>query len=141
MTNKKFDKQLFDENDPRARAKAKQLLSKRFIVEDGSKYDIDLVCYKDNQIKYLIEVEVKNAWKGLEFPWPEINVQYAKKKFFEPNENSKLMMFNDDLTSCFIIDRETILNSPVELNWNRLAGKKLPYYKVPYEKVIHHKNI
>jgi hypothetical protein len=138
----KFSPKSFNDNDARARAKAKEILSPKFEVQDNADpYDIDLICLKDNVIKYYVEVEVKNLWVGSNFPWAEINVPTRKEKYFLAHNNSMYIMFNSDLTSCFIMNGKTILDSPkVEVsNTRNLTGEY--FFKVPYTKVIHHKQI
>lgn len=138
----KFNQKSFNDNDARARTKAKKMLSQQFEVKDNADpYDIDLICLKDNVIKYYVEVEVKNLWVGSNFPWAEINVPTRKEKYFKAHSNSMYIMFNSDLTSCFIIEGKIILESnKVEVsNTRNLTGEY--FFKVPYTKVIHHKQI
>ena len=139
---KMFNQKLFNENDARAREKAKLLLSNNFIVKDNpDDYGVDLICYRkcDNK-KFYVEVEVKLLWSGQKFPWSDINILGRKEKYFKV-PNTMMLMFNTDLTSCFIVSGKTILESPkVEVsNYRNPSGEM--FFKVPYTKMIHHKNI
>ena len=138
----KFRQDNFDENDERARTKAKELLSKRYtVIDNPDPYDIDLICYKDNKIICYVEVEVKNLWQGQEFPWNEVNVPRRKSKYFIKYKNSYYIMFNTDLTSCLIADRVTMLQSRIVEIPNKRNPEGEYFLKVPYEKMFHHKNI
>jgi hypothetical protein len=136
-----FNKQLYDENDARAKKKATDFLSRRFVVKEGTQYGIDLICYRDNVIRYYVEVEVKNLWIGQEFPWSEVNVLTRKEKFFREHDKVIFIMFNTDLSSCFIMDNTTILASPKVEVPNRRHASGEYFFKVPYNKIIHHRNI
>jgi hypothetical protein len=136
-----FVQQCFDDNDLRAREKAKELLSPRFEVKDNpDQYGIDLLCYKNGELKYQVEVEVKNLWSGNEFHWSEINVPIRKEKFFKQGK-VMYIMFNTDLTSCFIVSGETILSCKKEEVPNRRHISGEYFFKVPVHKVYHHKDI
>jgi hypothetical protein len=137
-----FIQKNFDENDARGRQKAKEILSARFDVKDNpDKYGIDLLCYRNGILKYYVEVEVKNLWTGQDFHWNTINVPIRKEKFFKQHENVMYIMFNSDLSSCFIVSNQTILASKKEEVPNRRHASGEYFFKVPYEKVFHHRNI
>lgn len=137
-----FIQKNFDDNDARARKKAKEILSKKFkVIDNPDVYGIDLICYRNNEIRYYVEVEVKNLWGGQNFPWADINCLTRKEKYYKKYSNSMLILFNSDLTSCFIIEGKTILESPkVEVsNRRHLVGEY--FFKVPVNKAFFHTNI
>lgn len=137
-----FKQQCFDDNDLRAREKAKELLRKRFVVKDNpDQYGIDLLCYnKEGELKYSVEVEVKNLWSGNSFPWSEINVPERKGKFFSQNK-VMYIMFNTDLTSCFIVSGADIMSCKKEEVPNRRHESGEYFYKVPVSLAYHHTDI
>jgi hypothetical protein len=137
-----FSQKAFNENDERAKNKVKEMFKSRFQIEDNTdRYGIDLIFKREGRIRYYVEVEVKNLWSGQTFPWDEINVPARKEKYFNVYTNSMYIMFNTDLTSCFVISGKTILESPKKevSNTRNLTGEY--FFKVPYTKVIHHRNI
>ena len=139
MSYKPFDQKLFDENDLRARKVVKDFLEKYgYKVYNGTKYGIDLVVCKDDKIKFYAEVEVKRCWLKDTFPYPDVNVPYRKKKFFESNCKQVYILLNNYLTSFLVIKSDVILKSKVESrsNWYSPDGEK--FFVVPYNKILTH---
>jgi hypothetical protein len=135
---KDFDKDLFDANDPRGRAKAIQILSQYVRVEENpDQYGIDLICYAKEDIKqifplYYVEVEVREAWTTTHFPWNTAHIPARKEKFFnDPNLNTFYFQFNNDLTSLLVFDGNVIKKMPIYKGPTK-NEKEFYYYEIPY---------
>jgi len=111
MATKKFNKKLFEQNDPKARKIAKEYFAKRGIkLEDHkNKYGPDLVakcklcleafgenttldiceiCGGDPEYQtcefcppFYVEVEIKRVWKDKKFPWATVQFPERKAKY------------------------------------------------------------
>lgn len=139
-----FIQKNFDENDARARAKAKTILIKHYdkVEDNPDVYDIDLLCYRNNKIVAYVEVEVKNLWQGQNFPYPDINALTRKEKYYKAHpDNCILILFNGSLTSCFLMNGKTILASPKVEVPNRRHASGEYFFKVPISKVLQLKDI
>lgn len=125
MNKLKFTEKNYNQYDQIAKSKAIEFLqSKGFThvpVVTEMYCDGDLVIY--NQItdkNYMIEVEVKNIWKGEKFPYKTIHVPKRKEK----SRADLFIMFNSDLSFLFITKMKSILNSKVvhKATLNKLTG-------------------
>jgi len=139
LNYKQFDQQLFDDNDAPAKDVIKKFLEKHgYIVEEGTQYGIDLIVYKNGKIRFMAEVEVKHSWVGHNFIFPDINVPYRKKKFFEQKDKQVFIMLNDNLTSCIVIDNHEILKSPVLVRKNKFKPNGEKFFVVNYKNILSH---
>ena len=78
---KKFDKELYDIYDSVSKEAARDALQKKgyTVCDNIDKYAQDLVAEKDGKM-FLVETEVKNVWKGPEFPYDTVQLPERKKK-------------------------------------------------------------
>ena len=134
---KAFDKDLFDTNDPRGRAKAIQILSQYVRIEENpDKYGIDLICYPlwstEKKPFYYVEVEVREAWTTTHFPWNTAHIPARKEKFFsDPNLSIYYFQFNNSLTSLLIFDGKVVKKMPIYKGPTK-NEKEFYYYEIPY---------
>lgn len=99
MFRKKFSKDLHEQNDIRAREKVKEILKNTSLeVRDNpDRYKTDLVIYENGLYVCHFELEVKQVWKGKDFPYDD--VQFLARKKHQAGENTVFIMFNNDLSS------------------------------------------
>jgi hypothetical protein len=136
---KEFDKDLFDANDPRGRAKAIQIITTYYpslkVKENLDPYGIDLICYgkKDTESIpfYYVEVEVREAWNTSKFPWNTAHIPARKEKYFQKYDNVLYFQFNNKLESLLIFDGTVIRKMPIYTN--KVKNEELfRYYEIPY---------
>ena len=82
MIKKKFNQDLFDNNDPKVRKIVKKWLIEngRNAVDAKDPYGPDLWVEDKN---CYIEVERKHNWKFEKFPFPTVNLPQRKKKYLK----------------------------------------------------------
>lgn len=110
----------YNENDARAKNKLIELFSQtpryntHILVEPLNKYTVDFYVINPtgNHIAN-IEVEVKNAWCGVDFVYHDIQLLPRKQKFWlDPkhhlNKPTMFVMFNSDLSNHLVIMSETM---------------------------------
>jgi hypothetical protein len=101
---KPFSAELHSKHDVPAREKLIQILegTPYEIRENPNKYDTDLQVFLNGKYYCGIEVEVKDVWRGPEFPFPDI--QFLGRKRKQANKNMVFVLFNSDL-SCHLAIR------------------------------------
>jgi stalled ribosome rescue protein Dom34 len=133
---KQFDKNLFEQNDPKSRNIVKDFF-KRYNVslkDNDDQYGVDLVS-EDGSIK--IEVERRINWNRSEFPFDEINLPERKAKFFKSGDTTYVIV-SKDYSHIGIIKRKDIYHyisdQNLKENKNRLVQNKELFYKLPKSK-------
>lgn len=132
----KFDREIFDECDLKARTWAKKLF-KQYAVElrdNPNEYGVDLLAYRDNELVGYVEVEIKRSWSN-KFIHTHLNVPVRKKKLLTARLRSVLVTFNYDGSKCFICNDNVILNSEIEEVKNKHISQGEMFYKVPVNKI------
>lgn len=132
---KKFDKELFNQNDLKSRSVVKHFfLSKNVVVDDNpNKYGVDLVS-EDGNVQ--IEIERRLAWVNEEFPYPRVNIPERKAKFFKTDKTSYVIVSNDFSRIGVIPGKKLIkfINKKhLEESKNRFVGSGELFYKIPKE--------
>jgi len=129
---KKFDKDLYDTYDSIAKEAAKDALQKKgyTVCDNTDKYAQDLVAEKDGEM-FLVETEVKNVWKGPEFPYDTVQLPQRKQKFFV--EPTLFYIWNKQLDSAITFLSEDIKDlTPVEVP-NRYVYKGEYFFQIPLD--------
>jgi len=135
--HKKFDKELFDKNDPLGRKIVEKYFNKQgFIVEPyENEFQVDLVVKdKEGNIQCYVEVEIKHVWVE---NFSTVDVPYRKKEvvsrqmehpvyvFLIVNELSEAIVFTQkDVYDSFIRDKDTY------------NGGMNTFYEVPKDKIF-----
>ena len=94
---KRFDRELFNANDPQTRESAKKLLPPKLkeilgldeepVLEDNPKaYGIDLICEKHN---LSVEVETKHGWGSGKFQWGDMHIPIWNIRMCEGRRRGK----------------------------------------------------
>ena len=125
---KKFDVELFNENDLKARKAAARYWRTlgRVTRHNPDKYGADLIIDKE----FYCEVEVKKIWKE-EFKYDTVQVPYRKLKFTKLEKPCEFMILNSDLTKAFLFDSFLLATSPVVEVPNKYIDKGEKFFQVP----------
>lgn len=132
---KKFDKQLFEQNDLKSRQVVKKFfLSKNIVVDDNpNKYGVDLI--SDDE-KVQIEIERRPTWTKEQFPYSEINIPERKAKFFK-NDRVSYVIVSNDYSRLGIIQGKKLINfinnNYLKESSNRFVSSGEMFYKIPKE--------
>ena len=127
---KKFDKDLYDTYDSIAKEAAKDALQKKgyTVCDNTDKYAQDLVAEKEGEM-FLVETEVKNVWKGPEFPYDTVQLPERKKKFFK--ERTLFFIWNAELTHAIVFWSDDVKHlEPVEVP-NKYRYKGEYFFQIP----------
>ena len=133
---KRFDKNLFDQNDPKSRDIVKEYFKRYNIVlkDNEDQYGVDLIS-EDGSIK--IEVERRLNWNRCEFPFSDINLPERKAKFFKTGGTTYVIV-SKDYSHIGIIKRKDIhqfiSDQNLKENKNRLVQQNELFYKLPKSK-------
>lgn len=130
---KKFDKDLYDIYDSVAKEAARDALQKKgyTVCDNIDKYAQDLVAEKDGKM-FLVETEVKNVWKGPEFPYDTVQLPERKKKFFK--ERTLFFIWNAELTHAIVFWSDDVKDlEPVEVP-NKYRYKGEYFFQIPVGK-------
>ncbi len=134
---KQFDKELFAKYDEMGRSIVKDFVKTKEVraVDNPDKYGIDLLLYKNDRLVGLAEVEVRNSWKGLTFPYEDLNVPQRKKKLLDNNILTYFFSINADGTAMFYCKAKEVLNSELKESGNKYIASGEHFYKVPIDKL------
>jgi len=141
---KRFDRRLFDANDPQTRKSAKKLLppvlkeilnlSEEPVLEDNPKaYGIDLLCEKHN---LSVEVETKHGWGSGKFQWGDMHIPRRKSRYLEIEGEVFFVVFNTDRTQAGIMTKDSVAKAKVVNKFNRLSRLHEDYLSVPVKEII-----
>lgn len=139
MQNKRFDKELFDKYDKMGRDIVKSYVGQwgMFAEDNPDKYGVDLLLYSDKGLVACAEVEVRNSWKTVEFPYEDLNVPHRKKKLLENELDTFFFSINAEGTALFFCKAEDVLGSDVKESRNKYVYKGEHFFKVPLDKLTH----
>lgn len=123
--SRKFDQELFDKFDPKARSIVKEKLGD-LVCDNEDMYGEDLV-FKCKELPYkYIEVQVYGSWDG-EFPYKYPFVYSRKMRF---SENTLFVSFNKNFTEAIIFSKKVISTIPKRLKkYDREFVNYVPWYK------------
>jgi len=134
--HKKFNKNLFKQNDPKSRTIIKNFFKTHNItlVDNKDPYGVDLIS-EDGSLR--IEIERRINWDSVNFPFDEINLPERKNKFFTDGKTSYIII-SKDYSHIGIISKknisEYINEQNLKENKNRLVKNKEFFYKLPKSK-------
>ena len=120
MYRKPFSEELHAKHDVRARERLMQILSNTpfEVRHNPNQYDTDLQIFLKGEYYCGIEVEVKNVWRGSEFPFSDVQFLGRKKK--QAKKDIVFVLFNADLSNHLAIRGDRLL----ELGVNRKLANK-----------------
>lgn len=138
---KKFDLQLYQQNDLLARSVTIQYLrTEGLVAEDNpDPYGVDLLVRLPDERTYIyaVEVEVKRVWNaGTAFPWPTIQVPTRKLKYTNQPLWVEYWILRSDLQAAVVIPEGVLVNSPRREVPNKYISKGEYFYRVPITECI-----
>jgi hypothetical protein len=138
---KRFDKELFNLYDRKARNIAKRYFAKQGIEakDNPDKYGVDLLIYKEQQLIGYCECEVKAVWKEDQFPYGSVQIPERKAAYVYKNKLPVMfLMVNAKANRFLTVDGKDILTSPLREVSNIYLRKEELFFQVPLAKVSFH---
>ncbi len=145
-----FDREAFKDCDEAAKNKLIALAS---VHPKYSKYTYEFPRYgktvdirvRDEDGVHVgnIEVEVKQVWRGNEFPYSDVQFLPRKKKYWDLPEHhldqpTMFVMFNEDLSNHLVIKDKTMRNcfeSCGKREHSTIASRNEDFYVIPLSEV------
>lgn len=137
---KAFDRQLFAENDARARAVVTKQLEAygHFVVPNDNQYGIDLLVWEtagawgEGLPPFLgVECEIKRVWTSDVLPWRTVQLPERKRKYLSPQYCTQFWILNAPCTHVIIIPGALLDDhKPVEVP-NKYVARKEMFYQLP----------
>ena len=136
---KKFSKELFAQNDKKARKLAKEFYAKSGIVlkDNPKKYGPDLMRMENGKCVGFVECEIKRVWKDDAFPYGSVQFPERKAKYvYTTDLPVEFFMLNNKCNRVLKVDGKDILKSPLKSvrNIYMTRGDEM-FFQVPLEKV------
>jgi hypothetical protein len=138
MATKRFDKELHNTCDKMGRDIVKSFVSSFWSMQaqdNPNRYGVDLHLYKDDVLVGYAEVEVRLAWKTLEFPYEDLNVPERKRKLLSQDLPTFFFSINKDGTALFHCHGDIVLESKVAEVRNKYVFRDEHFFKVPLNKL------
>jgi len=135
---KRFDKDLYSENDYLARAAGKKYWAfQGYKVEDNSdRYGPDLVVTTHDGEIFYGEVEIKKVWSGKDFQYDTLQIPARKKKFLILERPCMFIVFNNEQTYGFLCTHSELAVSPIVEVSNKYVRAGEMFYQVPINKLL-----
>jgi hypothetical protein len=134
---KRFDRDLFSENDTLARAAGKRYWeSQGYTVEDNpDRYGPDLLVTTHDTERFYSEVEIKKVWSGKEFAYDTLQIPGRKKKFLLLERPCFFIVFNNEQTHGFLCTHSELAAAPLVEVSNKYVRAGELFYQVPISKL------
>jgi len=137
MKRKPFDRQLFAENDRKARVAVVTYLHGEGLVafdNPDTDYGVDLyVRHPDSpEVIYAVEAEIKRVWSGDTLPWDSVQLPARKFKYIQMTHVPvEYWILNQELTHAIIIHEKSLVDrEPVEV-YNKYVARGELFYRIP----------
>ena len=137
LVTKRFNKELYEQNDGIARQKIRDILkdTEYNVVDNPKKRGVDLLIYKKGKHVLNIECEIKRVWKGETFPYESLQIPARKEKYAILDVPTVFVVLNDDKTSYLSVTGDVLVNSPKKEVPNKYVYKGEYFFQVPLDKV------
>jgi len=135
---KRFDRELWLENDKKARGACEKLFSEFENLEVKPHKDhrkVDLEVFLNGEHIANVETEIKRVWKSKEFQYESVQFPERKRKFCELEKPTIFIMWNSNLSSYLVVTGRDLVNSPSVEVPNKYVYKGEYFFQVPLKKV------
>lgn len=128
---KQFEQKLHDLNDPPTKKAVAGFLIHdwNLKVEQGTKYGVDLICYRGDKIVVYAEVERRTVWQN-EFPFKTLHIPERKRKFCFLDAPTIFFSCNENLQKAFWVKGQYVVESPIVQLDTRHSSHE-PFFDVP----------
>jgi len=144
MKTKEFSKKLHDQYDKFGRDIVKKYFQDASVIvatDNPDPYGVDLILTLKtggSRTGYA-EVEVRNSWRGITFPYRDLNIPARKAKLLRRGLDGLPVLFfsiNREGTALFYCNGQKVLkNAPVKLDNKYVKGEH--FYKVDLSDLIY----
>ena len=134
---KRFDRELWLENDVKARNACKRIFRgfENLKVKPHSDHrKVDLELFLDGEHIANVETEIKRVWKGKEFEYNSVQFPERKRKFCELDKPTIFIMWSANLDSYLVVTGRDLANSPCVEVPNKYVWKGEHFFQVPLKK-------
>lgn len=130
MTRKPFDKDLYNENDKKAKDIIIKHLSKNYIVgHNPDMFGPDLFALDGTETFY-VEVEIKHNWDGPIFPFNTVNIPKRKEKYLETGEVLYCIL-SKDLSQCINVEGKHLKREYLKEVRNKYVPEGEMFFQIP----------
>lgn len=106
-------------------------------VENDDQFGIDLIVERNGKT-FGCEVEIRQAWHGVDFPFASLFLPLRKRKFAK--DKSVFLVINNSQTHAMYVRAEDVLASPIVANKNEKVPSGERFFSVPLDK-CHYLNL
>lgn len=132
MVKKRFDKELYEQNDAMAKALVALILPKNLELKNNeNRYGVDLLAYKSNKLIFYIEPEIKRVWNDEKFKYEDLQIPQRKNKFCDLENPTLFIIFNKLGNRYLCVWSNDLINCPLKEVPNKYVYKGELFYKVP----------
>lgn len=135
---KKFDKNLYAQNDAIARKISKQFIEKKLnltAMDNPDSFGVDLYLVRNGSVIAYAETEVKNVWNSYDFPYGTVQFPERKGKFVDLDKPTLFCMINNQKTRLLYVWSKDLKSSPLVHVPNKYTAEGELFYQVPIQKV------
>lgn len=138
---KKFDQQLYKENDMIAKKLTPKIIKNAFGLdshENTYKYGVDFWLIRNSEIIAYAETEIKLVWNTTNFPYSSVQFPERKKKFTELDKPTLFVMINSPKNRALTVWSKDLVQCPLVEVSNKYKIEKELFYQVPLNLVTFH---
>lgn len=135
---KRFDPQLYAENDAIAKDFIKNLLKGTAYqaIDNPKKRGVDLLIYKDSVHICNIECEIKRVWKDSVFPYESVQIPVRKEKYAILELPTIFTMLNGTQSDYLCFTSQQMLASPKKEVPNKYVYKGEFFFQIDKNVVV-----
>lgn len=135
---KRFDPQLYAENDTVAKEFVKNLLkgTQYQAIDNIKKRGVDLLIYKDSVHICNVECEIKRVWKESAFPYANVQIPARKEKYAILDKPTVFVMLNGTQSDYLAFTNKEMLASPKVEVPNKYVYKGEYFFQIDKNTVV-----
>lgn len=136
---KRFDRELWLENDIKAREAVEKIFQglNNFEVRPHRDHrKVDLEVFKKGVHVANVETEIKRVWRSPDFKYDSVQFPERKKKFTVLEKPTLFVMFNHDTSNYLVVTDQDLAASPCVEVPNKYVYSGELFFQVPVEEVF-----